>query len=104
MKVIVDLCIIPLNAEISLSPYIAACQEILQEAGLELHLHAFGTNIEGEWDTVMAAIKACHEKVHAMGAPRISTTIKLGTRVDKDQNMRDKVHHVQALLGGPATL
>ena len=103
MKVIVDLCIIPLNAEVSLSRYIAACQEILQQAGLELHLHAFGTNVEGEWDTVMAAIKACHEKVHAMGAPRISTTIKLGTRVDKEQSMGDKVHHVQALLGGTVT-
>lgn len=103
MKVIVDLCIIPLNAEVSLSPYIAACQEILQQAGLETHLHAFGTNIEGEWDVVMAAIKACHEKVHAMGAPRISTTIKLGTRVDKEQSMSEKVQHVRALLGGTAT-
>ncbi len=103
MKVIVDLCIIPLNAEVSLSPYIAACQEILQTAGLEIHLHAFGTNIEGEWDTVMAAIKACHEKVHAMGAPRISTTIKLGTRVDKEQTMKDKVLHVQSILGAAIT-
>lgn len=103
MKVIVDLCIIPLNAEVSLSPYIAACQEILQGAGLQIHLHAFGTNIEGEWDTVMAAIRACHEKVHAMGAPRISTTIKLGTRVDREQHMQDKVSHVEALLRGTTT-
>jgi uncharacterized protein YqgV (UPF0045/DUF77 family) len=51
----------------------------------------------------MAAIKACHEKVHAMGAPRISTTIKLGTRVDKEQFMSEKVQHVQALLGGTVT-
>lgn len=103
MKVIVDLCIIPLNAEVSLSPYIAACQEILRGAGLEIHLHAYGTNIEGEWDDVMAAIKACHEKVHAMGAPRISTTIKLGTRVDKPQSMQDKVAHVKALMGNVTT-
>jgi uncharacterized protein (TIGR00106 family) len=99
MKVIVDFCLIPLNAETSLSPYIAACQQVLQEAGLEIHLHAYGTNIEGEWEAVMAAIKACHEKVHSMGAPRISTTIKLGTRVDKPQSMRDKVTHVKALMG-----
>ena len=98
MNVIVDLCIIPMNAETSLSPYIAACQRILKEAGLSIRLHAYGTNIEGEWDAVMAAIKACHVKVHAMGAPRISTTIKLGTRVDKAQSMDDKVTHVEALL------
>ena len=99
MNVIVDLCIIPMNAERSLSPYIAACQEILKNAGLETHLHAFGTNIQGEWDDVMAAVKACHQKVHEMGAPRISTTIKLGTRTDKPQSMRDKVTHVKALMG-----
>lgn len=97
MKVIVDLCIIPLNADVSLSKYIAACQDILADAGLKTHLHAFGTNVEGEWDDVMAAIKACHEKVHAMGAPRISTTIKLGTRVDKVQSMSEKVDHVRRL-------
>lgn len=97
MKVIVDLCIIPLNADVSLSKYIAACQDILADAGLKTHLHAFGTNVEGEWDDVMVAIKACHEKVHAMGAPRISTTIKLGTRVDKVQSMAEKVDHVRRL-------
>jgi uncharacterized protein (TIGR00106 family) len=98
MRVIVDLCLIPMNAETSLSPYIAACQQVLRDAGLETHLHAYGTNIEGEWDAVMAAIKACHEKVHAMGAPRISTTIKLGTRIDKPQSMKDKVAHVESIL------
>jgi uncharacterized protein YqgV (UPF0045/DUF77 family) len=33
-----------------------------------------------------------------MGAPRISTVIKLGTRVDRDQTMDDKVRSVQAKL------
>lgn len=98
MKVIVDLCLVPMNAEVSLSPYIAACQRVLKEAGLSTRLHAFGTNIEGEWDAVMGAIKQCHEEVHAMGAPRINTTIKLGTRVDKAQSMDEKVEHVEALL------
>ena len=104
MNVIVDLCIIPMNAEISLSPYIAACQRILTDAGLQIRLHAYGTNIEGEWDAVMAAIKACHEKVHAMGAPRISTTLKLGTRVDKSQTMDEKVQHVVDLMDGTSVV
>ena len=59
----------------------------------------YGTNIEGGWDAVFAAIKRCHETVHAMGAPRISTVIKLGTRVDRDQTMDDKVRSVQSKLG-----
>jgi uncharacterized protein (TIGR00106 family) len=70
----------------------------LKEAGLKTQLHAYGTNIEGGWDAVFAAIKRCHETVHAMGAPRISTVIKLGTRVDRDQTMDDKIRSVQAKL------
>lgn len=94
MKVTVDLCVIPLGVGLSLSEYIAACQKVLQEAGLETHLHAYGTNIEGEWDAVMAAVKRCHEVVHAMGAPRISTNLKLGTRTDRVQGMAEKVESV----------
>ena len=61
-------------------------------------MHAYGTNIEGPWDDVMAAIKSCHEKIHEMGAPRISTTIKLGTRVDRKQSMQDKINSVTQKL------
>lgn len=99
MKAIVDLCLVPLGVGVSVSRYVAACERILSEAGLKTQLHAYGTNIEGEWDTVFAAIKRCHEVVHTMGAPRISTIIKLGTRTDRDQSMADKVASVQAKLG-----
>ncbi len=94
MKVIVDLCVVPMGVGVSVSKYVAECQKVLQEAGLEHQLHAYGTNIEGEWDAVFAAIKRCHERVHAMGAPRITTSIKVGTRTDRDQTMQDKIDSV----------
>ena len=98
MKVLIDLCIVPLGVGVSLSSYIAACEKVLSGAGLKTALHSYGTNIEGEWDAVFAAVKRCHEVVHGMGAPRISTTIKLGTRTDRTQTMEDKVRSVQAKL------
>ena len=98
MKVLVDLCIVPIGVGVSLSKYIAECEKVLTEAGLKTTLHSYGTNIEGEWDNVFAAIKRCHEKVHAMGAPRITTTIKLGTRTDRDQTMEDKIDSVKSKL------
>lgn len=98
MKVIVDFCIIPLGVELSLSPYIAECQRILSELGLKHELHAYGTNIEGEWETVMDAIKRCHHRIHEMGAPRISTTLKLGTRTDRDESIESKVASVKQQL------
>ena len=98
MKVIVDLCVVPLGVGISLSKYIAACEQVLKETGLSCRLHAYGTNIEGEWDEVMVAVKRCHEALHEMGVPRIHTTIKLGTRTDKAQTLDDKVRSVEEKL------
>src|SRR5215470_20131117 len=98
MRVIADLCLIPLGIGVSVSKEIAACERVLAEAGLKTKLHAYGTNIEGEWDAVFAAIKKCHEVVHAMGAPRITTSIKVGTRTDRDQTMEDKVRSVEEKL------
>lgn len=98
MKVLVDLCLVPLGVGVSLSPYIAACEKVLTEVGLKTSLHSYGTNIEGEWDVVFAAVKRCHEVVHEMGAPRITTTIKLGTRTDRVQTMEEKVRSVQEKL------
>jgi|SRR5665647_156012 len=98
MQVIMDLCIVPLGVGVSVSAYVAECHRVLQSAGLKTQLHAYGTNIEGDWDVVMAAVKQCHERVHAMGAPRITTTIKLGTRIDRDQTMADKVRSVEKKL------
>lgn len=94
MRVIMDLCIVPIGVGVSVSKYVVACHEVLEKAGLETKLHAYGTNIEGEWDAVMDAVKKCHQKIHEMGAPRITTTIKLGTRTDRDQTMTEKVESV----------
>lgn len=100
MKVIVDVSIVPLGVGVSLSPYVATCEKILADAGLKTQLHANGTDVEGEWDVVFNAIRRCHEAVHEMGAPRITTVIKAGTRVDRVQTMEDKVQSVQSKLGG----
>jgi uncharacterized protein (TIGR00106 family) len=100
MKVIADLCVVPMGVGVSVSRHVAACERVLREAGLKIQLHAYGTNIEGEWDAVFAAIKKCHEVVHEMGAPRITTSIKVGTRTDREQTMEEKVRSVEKILGG----
>ncbi len=94
MNVIADLCVVPIGVGVSVSKYVAECERILKDAGLKTKLHAYGTNIEGEWDTVFDAIKQCHQVVHEMGAPRISTTLKFGTRTDRAQTMDDKINSV----------
>ena len=98
MKVIADLCVIPLGVGVSVSEYVAACEKVLKKAGLKIQLHAYGTNIEGEWDKVFGAIKKCHQVMHQMGAPRITTTLKFGTRTDRTQTMEDKIKSVKKKL------
>jgi uncharacterized protein (TIGR00106 family) len=98
VNVIVDLCVVPLGVGTSVSQLVAACHRVLDEAGLKIRLHAYGTNIEGEWDDVFAAIRRCHEAVHEAGVPRIHTNIKLGTRIDREQSMGDKVRSVEEKL------
>ncbi len=98
MKAIVELGVVPIGVGVSLSKYIAACENILKEAGLEHQLHSYGTNIEGEWDDVFAAVKKCHETIHELGAPRIFTVLKVGTRTDREQSMSDKIKSVQSKL------
>lgn len=95
MKVLVDLSVVPLGVGLSLSRYVAACERVLTEAGLKTALHANGTNVEGEWDAVFAAVKRCHEVLHAMGVPRVAATLRVGTRTDKAQSLEDKVRSVE---------
>jgi uncharacterized protein (TIGR00106 family) len=94
----VDVSVVPLGVGLSLSPYIAECERIFQDAGLKTALHAYGTNIEGEWDQVFAALRRCHERLHAMGVPRITASLRVGTRTDRAQSIEDKVRSVQQKL------
>ncbi len=101
MKVIADLCLVPIGVGVSLSPYVTAAYRELEAAGLKCRLHAYGTNVEGEYDAVFVALRRALEKIHAMGAPRVTCTIKLGTRTDRDQTMEEKVASVEEKLAGP---
>jgi uncharacterized protein (TIGR00106 family) len=98
MRLIADISVVPIGVGLSLSGYVAACERVFQEAGLNPQLHANGTNVEGEWETVMTALRRCHEELHRMGVPRISTNMRLGTRIDRVQTMADKVQSVEDKL------
>ena len=98
MHVIADVCIIPIGIGVSVSKEIAVCERILREAGLNPKLHAYGTNVEGDWDAVFGAIRRCHEALHEAGVPRISTNMRFGTRTDRAQSMDDKVRSVKEKL------
>jgi len=98
MRVTIDLSVVPIGVGVSLSAYVAACERVLTEAGLSHTLHAFGTNVEGEWDEVFAAVKRCHAVVHRMGAPRVHSTLRVGTRSDREQTLDEKIRSVESKI------
>ncbi|KAJ4476607.1 hypothetical protein J3R30DRAFT_3487767 [Lentinula aciculospora] len=82
---VADFCLIPMGTgEPSVAGYIAECQRILEKSGLKYKMHGYGTNLEGPWSEVTKAIHDCHLAVHAQGAPRIATDIRIGTRTDRE--------------------
>ena len=98
MRVIVDVCVVPIGVGVSLSAYVAACGEVIEEAGLKQVPGPNGTAIEGPWDEVMACVRSCHDAMHRMGAPRVYTTMKLNTRTDRHQTFQQKVESVEQQL------
>jgi uncharacterized protein (TIGR00106 family) len=99
MNVIADICVVPNTGRTSVRAEVAAAHKILADTGLPVHLHGYGTNIEGDYDTIFAALKEIHQTLHDQGAARISTTIRLGSRVDKQQGIADKIEAVRSQLG-----
>jgi uncharacterized protein (TIGR00106 family) len=94
MKVIADISIVPMGVEASVSKYIRVAHKALADANLNAMLCPYGTVVEGEYDDVTRAIKSAVEAVHAMGVPRITMTIKMGSRTDKEQTAKDKLDAV----------
>ena len=95
MHVIADICVVPITGRVSVRTEVKKAHQILVDTGLKVGLHAYGTNIEGEFDVVFAALRRIHEQLHADGVPRISTTIRLGSRTDKKQGIADKLAAIQ---------
>lgn len=60
------------------------------------------SDLEGPWLQVSQAIHDCHVAVHAKGAPRIATDIRIGTRTDRDiahgEGNDGKVKRVEEIL------
>ena len=98
MNIIAEICVIPIGNSVSLRKEIAIAHKILQDTGLPLQLHGYGTNIEGDYDVIVEAIKKIHMTLHAQGLPRLHTNIKLGSRIDKKQSLADKIKAVQTEL------
>ena len=91
MKIIADLCIVPMGVGPSVSRYIREVATIIEASGLTHVMHANGTNIEGEMAKVTAVVEACCARLNELGVERVFCTLVFSTRTDKPQTMADKL-------------
>lgn len=91
MKAVAEIQVIPIGAGVSVRAQVRRAQEIIRESGLLVQEHSFGTNVEGDLETILGVVARLHEVLHAEGAPRLSTAIKLGTRTDKSPDLASKL-------------
>jgi uncharacterized protein (TIGR00106 family) len=89
--------ITPLGVGDSVSSAVADAVRLVRASGLPNETNAMFTNVEGDWDAVMALIKACVMKV-AETAPRVSVVIKIDHRPGVTDALRTKVEAVESQL------
>lgn len=93
--------ITPLGVGDSVSGAVADAVQIVRDSGLPNETNAMFTNVEGDWDEVMAVLKACVDRV-AESAPRVSVVVKIDHRPGVTDGLRHKVEVVEAHLEGRA--
>lgn len=77
---------------------VAAAVRVVRESGLPNETNAMFTNIEGEWDEVMAVVKRAVDVVAAI-SPRVSLVLKADIRPGYDGQLTAKVERVERALG-----
>ena len=81
----------------TVSEAVAAAVRVVRESGLPNETNAMFTNVEGEWDEVMAVVKRAVDVV-AAASPRVGLVLKADIRPGYDGQLTAKVERVEQAL------
>jgi len=82
----------------SVSAAVAEAIRVVRASGLPNETNAMFTNVEGEWDEVMAVVKQAVDAV-ASAAPRVSLVLKADIRPGHTGQLTAKVQRIEDALG-----
>jgi uncharacterized protein (TIGR00106 family) len=82
------------------SAAVAEAIRVVRESGLPNETNAMFTNIEGEWDEVMAVVKRAVDVVAAI-SPRVGLVLKADVRPGHTGQITAKVQRVNDRLAAP---
>ncbi|HJN43367.1 MAG: hypothetical protein CL477_05285 [Acidobacteria bacterium] len=91
MRALAEIQVIPIGVGVSVRREVIRAHDVIRQTGLTTELHAYGTNVEGDLDAILDAVKAVHESLHAEGTTRLTTALKIGTRTDKPVSLAAKL-------------
>jgi uncharacterized protein (TIGR00106 family) len=95
---LVEFSVVPIGTGVSISPQIAKVLKIVAESGVSYKANPMGTVLEGDWETVMAVVKKCHDAV-MKDSERALTTITIDDRKGKEARIQKKLESVEQKLG-----
>jgi len=81
------------------SAAVAEAVRVVRASGLPHETNAMFTNIEGEWDEVMAVVKRAVDVV-AEVSPRVGLVLKADIRPGHTGQLTAKVQRIEDALGG----
>lgn len=81
----------------SVTDAVAAAVRVVRESGLPNETNAMFTNIEGEWDEVMAVVKKAVDAV-AASSPRVGLVLKADIRPGYGGQLQAKVERINSAL------
>ena len=79
------------------SAAVAAAVRVVRDSGLPCETNAMFTNVEGEWDEVMAVVKGAVDAVAAV-SPRVSLVLKADIRPGWDGQLSAKVERLEQAI------
>lgn len=97
MSVLAEFSMSPLDKGDSLSKYVSRSLAIIADSGVPYRLGPMGTCLEGDWDSVVGVIKQCYERM-SEDCSRISVSIKMDIRADKEGRLTGKIAKIESLL------
>jgi uncharacterized protein (TIGR00106 family) len=81
----------------SVSEAVARAVRVVRESGLPCETNSMFTNVEGDWDEVMAVVRQAVDVV-AKASPRVGLVLKADIRPGYDGQLAAKVEKVEQVL------
>lgn len=97
---LVELSVMPVGGGVRVSGAVATAVRIIAASGLPYAVGPMGTTLEGDWDEIMAVIRACRDAA-LKTAKRVVLTIKVDDAKGRPHRLPTRLTRVRRRAGVP---